>query len=74
MAVPMTVHHVENDEGIILNMWFVFIIVDIDAKIPCAFLKLFKMFLKSRSKNPEGQVKGLEGLWTWVNFSSSVDK
>ena len=38
------------------------IAVHTDAKIPRAFLKLVKMFLKSRLRNPEGRVKGLEGL------------
>ena len=48
-------------EQFILNMLFDSI-VHTDTKIPRAFVKLFKMFLKSRSKNPEGQAKRLEGL------------
>ena len=64
MVVPATVHHTcgKMYEWFMLNTWFVFIIVHTDTKILWAFLKLFKMFLKSRSRNPEGQVKGLEGL------------
>ena len=49
-------------EWFILNMWLVFILVHTDTWIPWSFLELIKMFLKSRSRNPEGQVKGLEGL------------
>ena len=50
-------------EWFLLNiMSFVYIAVQTDTKIPRAFLKLVKMFLKSRLRNPEGRVKGLEGL------------
>ena len=56
-------HHVEKMyEWFLLNMWFVFVIVHTDAKIQWAFLKL-----KSRSRNPEGHVKGLEGLYEFTN-------
>ena len=54
-------------------MSFVYIAVHTDTKIPRAFLKFVKMFLKSRLWNPEGRVKGLEGLdWSCVFLFCNV--
>ena len=62
-VAPTTVHHVEKNVWKINTEYVIFfIIVHTDTQIPGAFFKLFKMFLKSRSTDPEGKIKGLEGL------------
>ena len=67
-SLSFSISHGGSNEWFILSMWFVFIIVHTDTKIPQAFLKLFNMFLKLWSKNPEWQVKLLEGLYilSWI--------